>query len=106
MDHSNFLEREPTLIELAIEKPFHCNFFDQTFNPRRCRFHKNTARTFYSISQHKNSGFFRLRLGTRIAKSIFVNGRPIGVGLGVFIRPLIEILHERRAVVLLDKIDN
>ena len=68
--------------------------------------YQSAAGAFHGVGQHQHRRFLGLRFGARIAEEIFVNLAAVGIGGLLRGGAVVKVLHEHRAVVLLDHVDD
>ena len=102
----DFPKRESALIELSVAQPFVDQFADQPFEPGRGRVGKGATGALDGVGDHQDGRLAGLRLGAGIAVRRFKHRRGVRVVAVAPVRFVIEVLDQRRAVVLLDQIDD
>ncbi len=93
---SNWPSREPLLDQVA----------DQALDPGGGRLGEGPAGALDGVGDHQDAGLLGLRLGPGIAERAFLDHRGVGVAVVPPVGLVIEVLDQRRAVVLLDQVDD
>ena len=116
-DDSQFAKSEIAFIELPVGDAFLDQFVDQLFDFLRSRLFQTSGRALDNVSQTDDRALFRLRLRPGVTKTFFLHFGNVFLadvhdftaGARVFLlldRPLVEIINERRAVMLLDDVND
>jgi hypothetical protein len=99
---ADFFERQAAFVELPIEEPLTADIFDQAFDSGGRWFDEHAAGAFHGVGDHQNAGLLGLGLWPWIAKRTLIDLAAVGVALIGNACLAIEILDQRRAVVLLN----
>ncbi len=70
------------------------------------RLDQRAAGALDGVGQHQHGGFLGLRLGAGVAEGALVDVARVGVRLALLAGAAVEVLDQRRAVVLLDEVDD